>query len=776
AQSNVLCNGGATGTATASALGGNGVYQYAWSNGASTATADGLVAGTYVVVVTDSENCTATTSVVIAQPDALVANASATAQSAFGVNDGTATANPNGGTGAYSYAWNNGGTTQTISDLAPGNYTVVITDANGCTVAQTVTVNAFNCLLAASTSSGNVTCHGGNNGQAEVLVTAGAAPYTFVWSNGETTQSVANLAAGTYTVNVTDDNQCPAEFTVIIGEPTVVSANTTTTAESAQGANDGSASANPTGGTGQYSYLWSNGETAQSIQNLAPGLYTVVVTDENGCTDEQTVEVSSFLCAISSNNTVINVSCAGAANGSIIVTLVGGTAPFTYEWNTGETSASISNLSGGTYTVNIGDANGCDFSTTAIVSEPQPYGNWDVQTVNPLCPNEANGSATVSITGGTEPYNFLWSNGATGNTLSNASVGDYTVQVTDANGCLSSTAVSLTSSDSEAPTVSAQNATVALDANGLATVSLATIGAQFNDNCGISGAVITPSSFDCQQIGDQTVTLTVTDLSGNTATTSVLVKVLDNMAPVLTCPANIIACANDNIVNYASPIAQDNCLLAGNGQWDLDGLPSGSEFPVGVNPVTYTYTDAGGNAGSCSFNVSITSPVTFTNVQVNNDVNGQGVGSIDITIDGGTGPYEFVWTDDAGNIIGNTEDISGLPEGSYNVQITDANDCVYAQLDIKVQNTVSIKEPSWLTGISVQPNPAQSYTNIIFGRPVAGALEVMVIDATGRVLITDISEQESVVRIDCSNLPGGVYTLRFRTGNEVGARKLVISR
>lgn len=776
AQTNVLCNGGATGTATAAGTGGNGVYQYAWSNGASTATADGLVAGTYLVVVTDAENCSATISVSISQPDALSANATATAQSAFGVNDGTATVNPAGGAGSYTYSWDNGGTTQTITDLAPGNYTVVVTDANGCTTEQTITVNSFNCLLAATTSAADVTCHAGNNGSAEVLVTAGAAPFAFSWSNGATSQSVNNLSAGTYTVQVTDENLCPAVFTINIDEPTAISANTTTTAESALGANDGTASANPTGGSGVYTYLWNNGETTQSIQNLTPGLYTVVVTDEKGCSTEQTVEVSSFLCAISSSNTIVNVSCAGAANGSVTVVLSGGTAPFTYQWNNGETSASISNLPGGTYTVNVSDANGCDFSANATVTEPQPYSDWTVETVNPVCPNEANGSATVSITGGTEPYNFLWSNGATGNTLSNASVGNYNVQVTDANGCESATSVSLTSSDNELPTVSAQNGTVALDANGGAVATLATIGAQFGDNCGISGTVITPSSFSCGQLGDQTVTLTVTDLSGNTATTAVVVKVVDNIVPTLTCPANIIACANENIVNYASPIAEDNCLLAGNGQWDLDGLPSGSEFPIGVSPVTYTYTDASGNAGFCTFTVTVTSPVTFTNIQVNNDLNGQGLGSIDITIDGGTGPYVFVWTDATGVVVGNTEDIAGLSAGTYNVQITDANDCVYAQLDIKVDNTVSVKEPSWLTGISLQPNPAQSYTNIVFGRPVVGTLEVMVIDATGRVLMSEISEQESVVRIDCTNLPGGVYTLRFRTGNEVGARKLVINR
>lgn len=776
AQTNALCNGASNGTATAAGAGGNGAYNYAWSNGGSTASVTGLSAGTYVVVVTDGENCSASSTVVIAQPDVLAANASATAQTAFGQNDGTATANPTGGTNAYAYAWDNGETTQTISGLAPGNYNVVVTDANGCTAVQTVTVNSFNCSLAANVSATNVTCHGANNGAAEVLVTTGANPLTFAWSNGETTQSVSNLAAGLYTVNVTDGNNCPAVLSINISEPIVLLANATPTAESALGANDGSATANPTGGTGGYTYAWSNGESTQSISNLAPGTYTVVVTDENACTSAQTVEVASFLCAISAQNAIANVSCAGAADGSITISLVGGTAPFTYAWSNGGTTATISNLAGGDYTVNVSDANGCDFSSTASVTEPAPYSAWSVQTVNPLCPNEASGSATVSISGGTEPYSFLWSNGATGNTLENVPAGDYSVQVTDVNGCQSSTSVSLSSADNEAPSITAQNATLALNNNGSVQVSLTDLAAQFGDNCGVSSTSVSPQSFDCQHLGAQTVTLTVTDLSGNTATTTALVTVVDNIVPVLTCPASQVVCSYDNVVNYASPVAEDNCLLAGNGTWLVDGPASGSTFPVGVTNVIYTYSDASGNAGSCSFTVTVTSAIEFTNVSVDPDVNGQQVGSIDITIDGGTGPFLFEWTNQAGDVVANTEDVENLGEGSYTVKITDANGCIYTRESIKLENTVGTKEPSWLTGVSLQPNPTSGITNIVFSVPVANNLEITVIDATGRILLTDISEQQSVVSIDCTNLPGGVYLVRFRTGQEVGVRKLVVNK
>lgn len=775
-QSNVLCNGASNGTATADGTGGNGVYQYLWTNGTTTAQVTGLTAGAYVVVVTDGENCSSSMTVNITQPAVLQANASTTGQTAFGVNDGSATANPSGGTLGYTYLWSNGSTTQSISDLAPGNYNVVVSDANGCTRMQTVTVNAFNCFLAASIAGTDIACNGENNGTASVSIQGGADPITYLWSNGGTAQNLTDLAAGDYTVNITDNNNCPSELSISINQPAALLVNANTTAETALGANDGAATANPTGGTEPYQYLWSNGANTIAIQNLAPGTYTVEITDANGCTLEQTVEVSSFLCAISSQNNVVNVSCASANDGAISISLVGGEAPFTYSWSNGASGSAINNLAGGTYTVEITDANGCGFISTATVTEPSPLSPIEMETVNPLCPNDASGSATATITGGTTPYTYLWSNGTTSNMLTNAASGNYSIQISDANGCQSSASVFLVATDDEAPTLTAQNATIALNNSGLAQVSLVNLNAQFNDNCGIANTVLSPQNFDCSQLGAQIVTLTVTDLSGNTASTTVTVTIVDNTVPVLTCPADVVRCSYDHIVDYASPVAEDNCLLAGNGQWLVDGPASGAAFPEGTTEVVYTYTDASGNAGSCSFEVTITPAVAFTDVVVNNDLNGQQVGSINITVDGGTGPFQYEWTNEMGQVIGLTEDISGLGAGTYQVQVTDANGCVYAQEEIKLDNTVGLKEPLWLTGVTLQPNPTTGLTQVIFGTPVSTTLEITLLDATGRVLRTDISERESVVLLDCSDLPGGIYVLRFRTGQEVGVRKLVVQR
>ena len=776
AQTNVACNGAANGSATVTPGGGTNTYSYAWSNGATTASVNDLAAGTYGVTITDGENCTASSSAVITQPDVLTTNASATAQTANGINDGTATAAPAGGSTGYAYAWSNSGTTATITDLAPGSYTVTVTDANACTAVAIVTVNSFNCALAASATSTNISCFGANNGTASVELTGAAMPVTYAWSNGGVTQSISNLAAGAYTVSVTDGNNCPATLNVSVAEPAVLNTNASATNETAAGANNGSASAAPTGGIGTYTYAWSNNATTQSISNLAPGTYSVVVTDANGCTSGQTVVVNAFNCVISAQSNVTHVSCAGALNGSIALSQTGGTAPFTYAWSNGGNTATISNLAPGTYTASISDVNGCQVLASATVTEPAPYSAWTLQTTNPACPNEATGTASASISGGTAPLNFLWSNGATTSDISNLSAGTYGLTVTDANGCHTNTSAIITATDNVPPTVSAQNATVNLDANGLAEVTLASVSAQFADNCAIATVVIAPTSFDCSQVGSHNVTVTVTDQAGLIATATAVVTIADNIAPSLTCPTNFRVCPSDNVVSYPAPVASDNCSLV-NGKWaQTSGLPSGAAFPVGVTTQTYTYTDAGNNTGACSFDVEVTSPVSFDKVLVTNATNNQSNGAIDLSISGGTAPYIYVWTNAAGQTVGTTPSISDLPAGLYTVKVTDANGCVFGQQDIEVKAVTFTVEPSWLSGVRMQPNPTADVTRIVFAEIPAATLEITVIDATGRIVLTNISDGQAVITLDCAELPGGLYSVRFRTQTEAGVRKLVVSK
>ncbi len=769
-STDVFCNGNANGTATASATGGSGAFSYIWTNGSTAANISGLAAGTYFATVSDAENCTAEVSVNISQPTVLALAATATAQTANNLNDGTATASPNGGTTPYIYVWGNGATTATISGLAPGAYSVTATDANGCTAAQTVTVNGFNCNLSAAISGTNSTCFGANNGSATVNLTGAALPVAYNWSNGGTTATVSGLAPGTFLVEILDASGCPATLNINISEPPKLNANATATDPTANGVDDGTASANPTGGTGSYTFEWDNGSNTQTINGLSPATYTVIVTDANGCTAEQSVVVAFFGCVLQANYTVENVSCAGSADGKIAVSLIGGTDPLTYSWSNGQTTATATGLSGGVYVVNIMDALGCEISVTADITEPSVLAASISGQTNTICPNDATGSATAKATGGTSPFQFLWSNGSTDATATGLLPGNYSVVATDGNGCM--------------------------------------------------------------------------------AITSVIILANDDLPPVLTCPANIARCSDQNKVDYQYPTASDNCS-SGGGTWDfVSGLPSGAVFPVGTTTQNFTFTDGSGNTGSCSFEVKIQIAAVVGSYQVSgcfqscegtitasgtaggqapfvylwsngktgatisglcdanlglvvtdaggcstaqtvnlttppvlavaaptvlNDQNSQNIGSINITVQGGTAPFSFKWTKNGSNFA-TTEDLLNLGAGEYAVVVTDANGCTVAVQNIVVTNLVGTDEPEWAKGMKLVPNPSSGQVQLFFAKILTSEMEISVLDATGRTVFQAISNDGQTVDMNLSHLPEGIYSVRVRSENEAGVRVLAIQR
>ena len=596
-QTNINCFGGSNGSATVDVSGGSGSFTYAWSNGDTTATVNNLSAGSYSVVVTDGDNCTASENVTISQPAALVVVATATAQSSPGVNDGTATATPTGGTGAYTYSWNTGATTATITDLSPGTYTVMVTDENGCTKSQTVTVNSFGCAMSAAISGTGVTCHGLEDGTASIELSNALEPFTFSWSNGETTQTISDLAPGTYTVTASDDNGCETVASIEVEEPGILNPNTTSTSVTASGASDGTATANPTGGTGPFTYLWSNGETTATITNLPSANYTVVVTDTNGCSVEKTVPVAPFACSMAANITSSNISCFGNNDGQATVTLANGLSPFTYEWSNGETTATVSNLAPGTYTVEVSDAVNCPAFTEVIIAEPTLLEAAITAQANADC-GQANGSATAEGTGGTGSLTYEWSNGETTTSVTGLAGGTYTVSVTDANDCVATTEVQITVDDTESPNVITQDISVEIGANGTTSIQPEDVDNGSTDNCSIQEMTLDVSSFDCEALGQQEVTLTVVDEAGNSSSATAIVTVTDMTSPNIDVQ-NIVVELDENGEAIITPEmidggSTDNCGIV---EMSVD-LSSFTCADMGANAVVLTVKDAAGNTAS----------------------------------------------------------------------------------------------------------------------------------------------------------------------------------
>lgn len=442
---NIACNGASTGSISLIMTGGNTPYSYAWSNGGSTASITGLAAGAYSVTVTDAAGCgTLNYSFTISEPTALVASIGSTANvSCNGDNTGSASASATGGIGPYTYAWSNGATTASNTGLMAGTYTVTVTDASGCTDTEIVTITEPTALVASIGSSTNVLCNSGSNGSATATASGGTAAYTFLWSNGSSTATVTGLSAGTYTVTVTDANGCTDTDIVTISEPAALVANVTSSNNaSCNGSNDGAATASAAGGTAPYSFSWSNGASTAGATGLIAGSYTVTVTDANGCTDTDVVNITEPAILVASISGNVNVSCNGGANGSLTASATGGTTAYTYLWSDGSTAATASGLSAGTYTVTITDANGCSDTESAIVTEPTLL-LLSTSAVNVTCNGGLDGAIDLTVSGGTTSYTFSWSSGAVTEDINSIAAGTYTVTVTDANGCSDNTSETL---------------------------------------------------------------------------------------------------------------------------------------------------------------------------------------------------------------------------------------------------------------------------------------------------------------------------------------------
>ncbi|MFT5435638.1 MAG: putative repeat protein (TIGR01451 family), partial [Ulvibacter sp.] len=358
---NVLCKNQLTGSTTVSASSAanpGATFTFTWntipaqvSSGVTSSTINNLGAGVYTVSVTiDGTLCLPVgESIIITEPGSLVSvTTTATGETGPTTNDGTATANPSGGTqftlpaAPYTYSWNTIPiqTTQTITALDQGTYTVTVTDANGCQATTNAVVQSGSCLnLGANAIPTGVSCNGGNDGSATVSVTGGLGPFTYSWNTipVQTTQTITSLIAGAYIVTVVDTGTtCTATSTATVGEPSSLSSGIAVTNVACNGDATGSIDLTPSGGIQNYTFLWSpGGQTTEDLSVLVAGTYSVVITDANGCTRNDSATVIQPLAPLSTSITAqTNVLCFGGATGSATVTATGGTPVYSYSWNT----------------------------------------------------------------------------------------------------------------------------------------------------------------------------------------------------------------------------------------------------------------------------------------------------------------------------------------------------------------------------------------------------------------------------------------------------------
>ncbi len=466
---NASC-GASDGSITASVSGGSGPTYMFFLNGSiagvgSPQTMSNLSPGTYTIAACDGNECFVDTTVVITGGAGftvdVVTNDASCPSNATGdflpnnpyMPDGNAEAVITGGTAPFTYAWSNGELTSSIFNLTAGTYTVTVTDANGCAVIASGVVNEPDPLILTIDDMTNVSCGGLADGIITVSVTGGNGPPYMYFLNGVfmgTTNVFTGLGGGSYTIAACDGTECFIDTTVVIIEEPSMTVEVTTEDASCHSSTsgtflpnnpytpDGSATVVILGGTTPYTYLWNNGETTETIMDLGAGIYSVTVTDANGCTVTADGLVNEPPALVLSIDSIQDVSCAGADDGFIIASVSGGAGPpymFFFDGVLMGSTNVFDNLSAGTYTIAACDGVECFVETTVEIEEQNPF-DLQADITDVSCNGDSDGSIDLTIIGGDAPYIIDWSNGATTEDISGLSAGNYTVWVTDASGCM----------------------------------------------------------------------------------------------------------------------------------------------------------------------------------------------------------------------------------------------------------------------------------------------------------------------------------------------------
>jgi hypothetical protein len=688
---NVACNGGNTGTITTTTTGGTAPFSYNWGGGVTTPNRTNLTAGTYTLTVTDNNSCTATHSASIIESSTLSIVATVNLVTCSGGNNGNISLAVSGGSTPYTFNWGGGITTQNLTNLTIGTYAVTVTDNAGCSFSDSYIVTQPSAITATSTIT-NIACSGANTGAISLNVSGGNAPYSFNWGGGVTTQNRTNLAAGNYTVTITDNSGCTLtnSYTITQNASLTIAANATNV--SCLGGNNGAITTSISGGNAPFAYNWGGGITTQNRTALTAGTYQVTITDNAGCVGTASATVNQPLTGVSASATNTNVSCNGGNNGTITLVPVGGTSPYTFNWGGGVTTQNRTNLTAGNYNVTITDLNSCTFSTSATVTQPAAIA-LSITKTDLVCFNSNNGAVSVNVTGGTTPFTYNWSNGAATPSLISLAANTYSITATDANLCTASAVTIVTQPTQLSTSIAPTNVSCFGLTNGSINLTV---------NGGVGGYAFnwnnSSSNQNLSNIGAGSYTVTITDANScsATSTTSITQPSQINITATITN----ITCGG---VNNGSITAT---VTGGNSGYTYNWSNSATTANISnLAPGTYTLTstDANGCSANQSFNIAPVAPLSATATSTNVTCGGLSNGTITLTVNGGTTPYSFLWND------GNTnQNRTGLSNGNYSVTVSDVNGC-------STTSSATITSPSQLF-VSLTP------THIICNGAATGAV------------------------------------------------------
>lgn len=686
----VNCFGNATGSATVTITGASGQYGIRWSNGSNSTQILFLRAGIYTVQVTDLvSGCTVIDAVVITEPDPLEVDFTVTNVNCTGQSTGRIQTAVTGGTTPYTYAWSNGSSTPNLNNVIAGNYTLTLRDNRSCQVIRSVTILQPASALNAVITPTNVSCSGAFDGDLDLSVFGGTPPYIFDWNSGTYfTEDLEDVPAGNYSVLITDERGCTLTRNAQILQPSPIATTFTKTDVNCFGGNDGTINITASGGTPGYSYSWSNNQfslsfTTSSISGISAETYRVTVTDSRNCSTTRTVLINQPLEPLTAITNITNVNCFGGSDGSIEVVPNGGTNPYTYSWDNGSTNNPLTSLNAGSYIFTVTDDNSCEYTDTALVTEPLAPLDVTFTVKNVSCFLGIDGEVTANVTGGTIPYNFDWNNGTYFvQTISNVTAGNYDVVVTDVNGCTFASGTIVTQPTRLLVSDTITNVDCFGNATGAINLTVSGSVPPYKYNWSSSRFVLNVSTEDVQGLIADMYYYKVTDFNNCIVEDSALVEQPDSIIIAMTATDVLCFGGSDGSID----VIVTGGVLPYSFQWSnsLGLIPDTTQSIANKPAETYTIVVTDENSCTATNTAIITQPAApLTSSLTGTDVLcfGGNDGTADLEVTGGTPPYSYFWSNAT-----STEDQNALFAGTYDVLVVDFNAC-------ETQNSITINQP-----------------------------------------------------------------------------------
>ena len=650
----------------------------------------------------------------------------------------------------YSYEWNTGATTQDIFNLQPGTYTYTVTDGSGCTITDQAIITEP-APISITDNITEVDCYGGATGSIDLTVDGGVGGFEYEWASGEMNQDIYNLTTGGYTVTITDANNCISVQDWIVNQPPNIDIGVSLVPALCFDSENGGVQINPNGGVGNFTFEWSNDQMTQNLTNVGVGTYTLTVTDGNGCKAIESVQVTAPNELII-QETVLNATCAGNNNGTITTSVTGGSGQHQYHWSTGATTPNISQLSSGTYSLTVTDANGCEKIKEMVVSQ-----NTDIQiasTISEISCYELNdGAIDLTVSGGSGGFSYNWNSGQDTQDLTSIGGGGYIVTVTDNNGCEEVQLFIIDAPDSIALV------SLAVEPNCFGSTDGMIVTEATGGNGGFQYSWNTMSNnANLNMISAGNYTLTVTDALGCELVESY----------ILTEPEELVI--NSTITEVSCYDGNDGAIEVdingGVGGYMIDwNTGANSDLPTGN--YTIIVTDMNNCVATQSFFVDQPEAIEVT-IQATNPMNGND-GTITAEAVGGTAPYDYSWNN--GTLMG--AEISNLAGGAYDLILTDANDCIFEESVILETTSTTDLENLQTFEIYPNPNDGEFFLKLEFEK--RENIEIQITNELGQILKSFHRDSDYFLEKNTlTELSAGMYFIMVKTENGMAVKRMIV--